>query len=179
MKKSLKVAFGGILSAFSVILILLGNIPMGEYLGPTCAGLLLIWAVEELGNMTSLAVYFASGVLAFFLSGNKEPAVLYILFFGYYAILRDVLLKKVKFAAVRWIIKLVVFNTAMAVSYLLLIYVFGMPLDEIQGLGKYSIYVLLAGGNILLVLLDFCIDKLLALYRYKWQKRVHAIIKKK
>lgn len=179
MKKSLKVAFGGILSAFSVILILLGNIPMGEYLGPTCAGLLLVWAVEELGNMSSLAVYFASGVLAFFVSGNKEPAVLYILFFGYYPILRDVLQIKVKFVAVRWVIKLVVFNASMAVAYLLLIYVLGMPLDEIQGFGKYSIYILLAGGNVLLVVLDFCIDKVLMLYRHKWQKRVHSIIKKK
>ncbi len=179
MKKSLKVAFGGIISAFSVILILLGNIPFGEYLGPTCAGLVLVWAVEELGELTSLGIYLASSVLAFFLSGNKEPALLYILFFGYFPILRDFLIKKVKIKALSWVIKFLVFNCTMVIAYFILIYVFGMPLEELQGLGKYGVYILLASGNVLLVVLDFCIGKLLILYRNKWQKRVHSIMKKK
>lgn len=179
MKKSLKVAFGGIISAFSVILILLGNIPFAEYLGPTFAGLVLVWAVEELGELTSLGIYLSSSVLAFFLSGNKEPALLYILFFGYYPILRDLLLKRVKVKALSWLIKFLVFNLTMVIAYFILIYVFGMPLEELQGLGKYGIYILLASGNILLVVLDFCIAKILLLYRHKWQKRVRNIMKKK
>ena len=67
----------------------------------------------------------------------------------------------------------------MVIAYFILIYVFGMPLEELQGLGKYGVYILLASGNVLLVVLDFCIGKLLILYRNKWQKRVHSIMKKK
>lgn len=148
-------------------------------MGPTCAGLVLVWAVEELGELTSLGIYLASSVLAFFLSGNKEPALLYILFFGYYPILRDLLIKKVKIKALAWVIKFIVFNGTMVLAYFILIYVFGMPLEDLQGLGKYGIYILLASGNILLVILDFCIGRLLLLYRHKWQKRVRNLMKKK
>ncbi|MBQ3432609.1 MAG: hypothetical protein IJG23_07485 [Clostridia bacterium] len=172
MKKSFKIAFGGILTAFSVILILIGNIPMGEYLGPTFAGILLAWAVIEMGAVQSLWIFAASSLLAFFLSANREPVMLYVLFFGYFPILKDVLQRKVKFAVLRWIIKFLVFNTSMVAAYLLLIYVFGMPIEELNSFGKYGLIILLAGGNILMVVVDFCIEKLSILYRLKWQKRI-------
>ncbi|MBQ6380387.1 MAG: hypothetical protein IJJ41_02140 [Clostridia bacterium] len=177
MKQSFKIAFGGIICAFSVILVLLGNIPMAEYLGPTFAGMLLAWAVIETGALQSLWIYLATAGLAFLLSGNKEPALLYALFFGYFPILKDVLQRKVKFRAVRWVIKFIVFNLSMVVVYLLLIYVFGMPLEEMEGLGKYTVYVLLAGGNLLMIVVDFCIEKLSVLYKMKWQKRLQSIFK--
>ena len=139
MKKSFKIAFGGIISAFSVILILLGNIPMAEYVGPTFAGILLAWAVIEMGAIQSLWVFAASGLLSFLLSGNKEPVMLYVLFFGYFPILKDVLQRKVKLRVVRWVIKVIVFNVSMVVAYLLLVYVFGMPLEDMQDFGKYTV----------------------------------------
>ena len=167
MKQSFKIAFGGILCAFSVILVLLGNIPMAEYIGPTFAGIILAWAVIEMGALPSVGVYVATSILSFLLSGNKEPAMLYALFFGYFPILRIVLQQKIRFAAVRWLIKFIVFNISMVIAYL----------EEMDGIGKYTIYVLLAGGNLLMVVVDFCIEKLSHLYRLKWQKRIHGIFK--
>ena len=61
---------------------------------------------------------------------------------------------------------------------MLLVYVFGMPLEEMEGIGKYTIYVLLAGGNLLMVVVDFCIEKLSNLYRLKWQNKVQKYFKK-
>ena len=179
MKKSFKIAFGGIISAFSVILILLGNIPMAEYVGPTFAGILLAWAVIEMGAIQSLWVLAACGLLSFLLSGNKEPVMLYVLFFGYFPILKDVLQRKVKLRVVRWVIKVIVFNVSMVVAYLLLVYVFGMPLEDMQDFGKYTVLILLAGGNALMVVVDFCIEKLSVLYKLKWQKRVHQALGQK
>ena len=179
MKKSFKIAFGGIISAFSVILILLGNIPMAEYVGPTFAGILLAWAVIEMGAIQSLWVFAASGLLSFLLSGNKEPVMLYVLFFGYFPTLKDVLQRKVKLRVVRWVIKVIVFNVSMVVAYLLLVYVFGMPLEDMQDFGKYTVLILLAGGNALMVVVDFCIEKLSVLYKLKWQKRVHHALGQK
>ena len=177
MKKSFAVALGGIITALSVIFIMLGNIPMGEYIGPTFAGMFTAWAVIELGMGRSLGIYAATSMLAFLLSFNKEPVILYILFFGYFPVLKAFLQLKLKFKALRWVVKFVVFNLAMVAAYLLLIYVFGMPLEEMQGLGKYTVFVLLGGGNVLMVVVDFCIEKLSALYRLKWQKRIHEAFK--
>ena len=179
MKKSLKTAFGGILTAFSVILILLGNIPMAEFVGPTFGGMLLAWAVIEMGAVQSLWIYAAASLLAFLLSGNKEPAMLYILFFGYFPILKDVLQRKLKLRVLRWVIKFAVFNISMAAAYLLLIYVFGMPLEDMESFGKYSIIILLVGGNLLMVVVDFCIEKLSVLYRLKWQARLYKALGQK
>ena len=178
MKKSFEIALGGIVTAFSVILVLLGNIPLGEYLGPTFAGILLAWAVIEMGTVPSVCIFVACSLLSFLLSGNKEPAVLYALFFGYFPILKDVLQRRVKWRALRWVIKFAVFNAAMVGAYLLLIYVFGLPIEEMQGLGKYTVFVLLAGGNVLMVVIDFCIEKLSALYKLKWQKRIWKAFRK-
>ena len=172
MKKSFKTALGGIITAFSVILILLDNIPMSEYIGPTFAGILLAWAVIEMGAVHSLWIYAAASILAFILSANKEPVLLYVMFFGYFPVLKDVLQRKVKLRVVRWVIKFAVFNAAMIGCYFLLVYVFGMPLEEMEGIGKYTMYILLAGGNLLMVVVDFCIEKLSVLYRMKWQKRI-------
>lgn len=177
MKKNFKVAFGGILTAFSVILILLGNIPLGEYIGPTFAGILLSWAVVEMGDLSSVWIYAAASLLSFILSGNKEPALLYALFFGYFPILRDVLQKKINIRVLRWLIKFAVFNLSMLAAYLVLIYLFKMPLDELEGLGKYTVYVLLGAGNILMIVVDFCIDRLIVLYKLKWQKRIWKMLK--
>ena len=176
MKKSFKIALGGIITAFSVIIILLGNIPMGEYIGPTFAGVILAWAVIELGTVSSLWVFAGASILAFLLSGNKEPVLLYALFFGYFPILKDVLQRRVRFRFLRWIIKFLVFNAAMVIAYVLLIYVFRLPIEEMQGLGKYTALILLAGGNILMVVVDFCIEKLSVLYRLKWQKRIRRAL---
>ena len=73
----------------------------------------------------------------------------------------------------------VVFNASMVVAYLLLIYVFGMPLEDMQDFGKYTVLILLAGGNALMVVVDFCIEKLSVLYKLKWQKRVHQALGQK
>ena len=179
MKKSFSVALGGIISAICVILIMLGNIPMAEYLGPTFAAVIIGWAVVELGLLNSLFIYIAVSILGFILSFNREPVVLFIMFFGYFPILKEFLIKKVKFKSVRWIIKVVVFNASMVAAYFLLIKVFGMPLEEMEGLGKYTALVLLSGGNILMIVLDFCIEKLEKLYRLKWQKTIHKALGKK
>lgn len=179
MKKSFSIALGGIITAFCVILIMLGNIPMAEYLGPTFAAVVIGWGVIELGLLNSLFIYIAASVLGFLLSFNREPVMLFIMFFGYFPILKALLQKKVKFKALRWIIKFIVFNASMVAAYYLLIYVFGMPLEEMEGLGKYTALVLLAGGNILMLVLDFCIEKLGTLYRLKWQKIIHKAFGKK
>lgn len=176
MSKTFKITFGGILAAFSVIVLMLGNIPFAEYIGPTFAGLLLVWSVIEMGALPSLCIYAAASVLSFFLSGNKEPVMLYIAFFGYYPMLKYALEKYLKLKVLQWIIKFAVFNAAMVGAYLLLVYVFGMPLEDMGGLGKYTMYILLGAGNVLLVLFDFCIKRITLVYKIKWQKRVHKMM---
>ncbi len=177
MKNTLKITFGGILTAFSVIILMLGNIPFAEYVGPTFGGLILIWSVVEMGYVPSTLIFASTAVLSLFLSANKEPAVLYAAFFGYYSILRELLEEKVRIKVIKWIIKFVVFNVSVVAAYAVLIYIFGMPLDEIGGLGKYSLVIMLALGNLLFLVYDFAVKRIKFIYLKVWQKRFHKIMK--
>ncbi len=165
------------MTAFGVIVLMLGNIPFAEYVGPTFSGMILIWAVVEMGYVPSILIFVSTAVLSLFLSANKEPAVLYAAFFGYYSILRELLEEKVKIKVVKWMIKFVVFNASVVAAYAVLIYVFGMPLDELGGFGKYSLFILLALGNLLFLVYDFAVKRIEFIYLKVWQKRFHKIMK--
>ena len=80
MKSSQKLAFGGILTALSVVVMLLSFFSIADYALPAIAGVLLIPAVIEMGSSRALGVYAATAVLSFFLAPSKEAAVMYIAF---------------------------------------------------------------------------------------------------
>lgn len=83
MSKSIRVAFCGIMTAFCTLLMFLtGLVPVGTYALPALAGVLLIVVVIEMGTGWAWSVYAASSVLSLFIAGDKEAAMLYIVFSG-------------------------------------------------------------------------------------------------
>lgn len=93
MRRTTKsIAFGGVLSGLAVILMFLtGIFPFAEYALPAMAGALLIIMVIEYGYRYALLCFFAVAVLSLLVGPNKEAAVLFAGFFGYYPILKGVL----------------------------------------------------------------------------------------
>ena len=97
MNKSIRVAFCGIITALcTVLMFLTGLISIGTYALPAFAGILLIVVVIEMGTGWAWPVYIAVSVLSVLLSGDKEAALLFVLFFGYYPILKAVFEKMQK-----------------------------------------------------------------------------------
>lgn len=166
--KSSQVAIGGMASGLCLLLMFMtGMIPFSEYACPTFAGLVLIAVAEEMGRKTALIVYGAAALLSLLLTPSKEAAILFVFFFGYYPIIRSLLMERVRLRAVRGVLKLLLFNAAIVAGYLVVIYVLGIPdiTEEFGNFGKYSALVLLLFGDIFFVLYDFTVGNVTEVYR--------------
>lgn len=175
MKQTMKVAYGGILTALSIALMFLtGLVPFATYALPAIAGVLLISAVIELGTGWAVGIYIATSLLSIIVAPDKEAAVMYIVLFGYYPILKKYF-ERIKLRVVEWIGKIALFNVAIISSGLFVFFVMGIQEDEI--LGQWYIPVLLILGNFMFIMYDIAISRLINLYYFRIAPHIKKIFK--
>lgn len=178
MKNSAKTALGGIITALSLTTMLATTaIPFLTYALPALAGALLILMVIEINKRWAFCAYVAVSFLSFIILADKEAAMMYIAFFGYYPILKPLIEEKIKSNALSWVIKELIFNAAVVAAYVIIIFVMGIPLDDMEDHGVLGVVFLLAAGNVMFVLYDICLTRLVSLYLNKWQKKFLKIFK--
>ncbi len=176
MKKTGKTAVGGVITALSVAAMFLTAIlPFFTYVLPICAGMLMIIVNDELGRLWSLGVYFAVSALSLLVVADKEAALMYIAFFGYYPIIKGKIEHLNKVFA--FVLKLLIFNSSVVFAYFLILKFFGFSGEEFNEFGKFTVPILLVLGNILFVLTDYILTLLTALYRKRFQSRLRKIFK--
>lgn len=176
-RQSTKVALCGIISSVSVVLMFMtGLFPFLTYTLPAVSGALLSILVIEINKKWATGAYVAISLLSILIVADKEAAMFFVAFFGYYPIIKEVIEKKFS-RFFEWVTKLLLFNFAVVVAYAVIIYVFGIPFDELEEYGKYSALILLAMGNVIFLLYDYCMTSLITLYYKKWQKRFHSLFK--
>ena len=121
--ESQKIALCGVLSALSVVVLLVGNVlQIGTYAAPMLASFLLIPVLEDYGKKYALLLYAVVSLLSLFLVPDKELVLFYVLVLGYYPVLR-VRLNNIRRGVLRWMAKFGCFNAAVVVMYALLIVV--------------------------------------------------------
>ena len=165
MKRSFRVAYGGLIVGLSIIcMFFTGVFPFAEYALPALDGILLIALVFEFGFRAALIGYIAVSLLSLIITPNKEAAVLFVLFFGYYPIVKGKV-ETLKSVAVQWIVKELVFNVALVSSYLVLVYVLGMTevMDDFSFMHG-AIVLLWLRGNAVFVLYDIAVTRLVSFY---------------
>ncbi len=176
MKKTGQTAVGGILTALSVAaMFLTAVLPFFTYILPIAASILMIAAVREMGRFWAFGIYAAVCVLSLLVVADKEAALMYAAFFGYYPIIKENLERLPKALGVTF--KLLIFNAGVIAAYFLLLKLFGVPAEEFGEFGKYTEYILLGLGNIVFLLFDFLLTKLMRLYTKRLQKRIHALLR--
>ena len=179
MRNSAKTAMGGMIAALSLtIMLLTAVVPYLQYALPAMSGALLVLMVIEISKKWALCTYAAVSILSFLILPNKEAAMVYCAFFGIYPVLKPVLESKIKNNILCWILKAIFFNIAAVASYTVIIYIFGIPLEEMDELGKWGIPLLLAMGNVMFVLYDICITRIVTIYLKKWQKKFRKLFKR-
>lgn len=168
-KSSTQVALGG-LSAALCLVIMLGTVlvPFATYASPALAGIILIPIALELGLSVAGITYAAVSFLSLLIIPDREAALMFIVFFGYYPILKFKL-DRIHFSLLRIIIKLVIFNISILLGYFIVIYLFGLSylLDEISG--NFG-WILLLVGNICFPIYEKALRNLTALYLYRIRK---------
>lgn len=175
MKNSKVIAYSGVATALSVVMLFLGSIfwVLG-YTMPLVASLVMIILLESISQKSALLTFISTSIISFILLNDKECVLLYILFFGYYPLIRDKI-NDIKPKFLSYLLKFITFNAAMVLTQVLCVYVFGIPFDDM--LGKWGIVVFVLCLNLVFVVFDKLYTLLLKLYRIKLKKKVEKYIK--
>ena len=174
MKQTIRLAFCSMGAALATVLMLLtGLFPFATYALPGLAGVVGIALVIECGIGWALSSYAASAALSLFVSPDKEAALIYVLFAGYYPILKA-LFEKIRLRLVAYLCKFALFNASVIAAYFLAVYVVGVPAESFQIFGASLPWVLLLIGNVVFLLYDFGLSSLVVLY----YRRFHPLFGK-
>ena len=164
MKKTSKIALSAVFAALSVALMaLVSIIPNLELALPAISGLFVAVIVIEVDKKWALGVWAAVSVLSLIVVPNKEAAIIYAVFFGYYPVLKSVLESKTP-SAVEYIIKVLTFSV-------------GIDPDLPDFLGKWAIPAIALLGIIAFLLYDYALSKLITFYCLRLSSKLRKILK--
>ncbi len=173
-----KLTVSALLAAMGVALLLIGALL--ETLDLTMAALtsfLCIFAVIELGGAYPWLIFAVTSVLAIILMPQSMGGWFYLLFFGYYPILKEKFEKLNKYIA--WIIKIALLNVALILSVVLVSFIFygGNPLDTFNFIfsdaegGVYVAVAVYALVNLVFIIYDIALTRIISFYFIKLRHR--------
>lgn len=171
---SYRVALGGIVSAFCLVgMFLTGVFPVLYLVLPMISGVLLLIIVEEIGTPWAWVTYVTVSLLSLFVTYDKEAALIFILFFGCYPMLR-LYMNRIRPKLLQWAVKLAFFNCIMIAYFRLTVYVFGMEglLEAFEDFGKYGAAITLLILNPFFFMYDTSLTGMCAFYRKLLKPRI-------
>ena len=172
LSASYKMALGGIFSALAVVSMLISYlVPTATYACPALAGVMLIPVVIEVGKGWAICAYAAVSLLSFLLLADKEMALCFTAFFGFYPILKAVLERYLS-KLLCWASKIAVFSMCMTGVFFLSIYVLGIPRESFTLFGVYLPWVFLVIGIAIFVVYDIALSRVIGAYVNVWRKKL-------
>lgn len=175
MKKTKITALSGMLAALTVLFLFFGSVvQILAYVAPFISGLIMIILINNVNKRSAWTVFAVSSLVAVFLLPDKECALNYVFFFGWYPMVKDSF-DKIKIKILRIVAKFAVYNVAVVFSQLACIYVFGIPFDNV--LGVWGIVILLLLANLIFALYDMLFVLLSFIYMKKYYSKVKQFLK--
>lgn len=156
------------LAALQLVLLYLGAVmPSWKLAMAALAGIINTAVLIECGAARAIICYVAVCVLSIIILPQKLLAMLYIVFFGYYPLMKSAA-ERATSRVLEWIVKLVVFNFACIICWAALRYGFvtGIVLPDI------AIVLLWLGLNAVFVIYDLGLSKLIAFYMQRIHKKL-------
>lgn len=177
MKKSIQAAVCGLAAALCVTFMFLGGIfYIFAYTVPILLGLVTVMIKKTFGNASAVCVYIAVSILSLILVPEKETVMMYVLFFGYYPIIKSYL-DRIKSKIISLLLRLIIFNACVAVIELVCVYVFGIPFFEDGDFSKAMLIVFAAAMNIIFIIYEYLLKYFVLLYERKIEKRLKNILR--
>lgn len=167
MKKTKITALSGMLAALTVLFLFFGSVvQIFAYVAPLISGLIMIILINNVNKRSAWTVFVVSSLVAVFLLPDKECALTYVFFFGWYPMVKDSF-DKIKIKILRIVAKFAVYNVAVVFSQLACIYVFGV----------WGIVILLLLANLFFALYDRLFVLLSFIYMKKYYSKVKRFLK--
>lgn len=175
MKISAKIALSGVICALVVVIMLTAYFPYFTYAIPAVSGAILTVIAIEIDKKWAFGAYLTSALLTLLLC-EKEAASLYVCFFGYYTILKGAIEARFR-GLLEYLLKHLIFNVAIGIGYLLVVYVFDIPFEEAGMSGWLFAAGLLAVGNVVFHIYDRGLDRVIAAYIYRMHPKIKRLFK--
>lgn len=160
------VAFCGIIAGLCVAVMLCGSVlPLATFCAPALGGLLLIPVLIECGAKAAWLTWLAVSLICALTVPDLELAFAFIFLLGYYPLLK-VRLDRLRPAALRWGIKLAIWNGAITAMYGALTLIFRLEyiIEELRAYRPGMLAALLALGNLTLWVYDRALVSAARLY---------------
>jgi hypothetical protein len=145
-----------------------------QYFIPLITGLFMIILVKSVNKKSAWTVFIATSLISLILMPDKECAMTYLFFFGYYPIIKDNI-DKIKSKILLWITRVIIFNVAIVSSQLICIYVLGIPFDNIFGV--WGVVLLLFGANLIYFVYEKLICATQIIYIRKYKNKIDRMLK--
>ena len=163
------------MAALSLVFMFLGSVlGIFTYVSPLLCSIIMLIICDVSGKKFAFISYAAVSIISVFFLTDKECALTYAFFFGYYVIIRDKL-EKIKPKWLSYIIKLLIFNLGITASQLLLVYAFGIPFD--MPWGRWGLLVFIILINLVFIMYEFMLKRVILLYQVKYKKKVEKLLK--
>ena len=161
-----------VLCALGVILLALGSLL--QVLDITMAALasfLVIFAVIELGGKYPFLIFAVTALLSMLLVPYKTAPLMYLCFAGYYPLLKAVLEGHLS-SVWAWVLKLLAFNAALALTLFLAIKLFAA-----FTVPAVWYYYLLPICTVVFVIYDIALTRVITAYVQRWRHRFRFLHK--
>ena len=160
------------LAAFGVVILLLGSfVEVLDLTVAMLASMLTVIVVVEVGGFWPWLTYLVIAVVSALVLPYKMPAFVFILA-GYYPIVKEKLERLNR--VISWTVKAVIFNESLAVGLLIFkLFAPGVDVSLIPNLSPTLTYVVIfLVGNVVFVLYDIALTRIISFYLYKLRDRL-------
>lgn len=171
---SYKTALGGIISSLCLLcMFMTGVLPVLYITLPMAAGILMMIMSIEVDSKWAFLTFLSTSILSLFISFDKEAALLYILLFGHYPIIKKYL-DKISPSIIRIIVKIILFNICIATETVLTIKLLGSDefFREMIKKGMIWIIIYFVGINFVCLSYDYCLKGLVIAYNKRLKPKL-------
>lgn len=175
MKNTARITLCAMMAALASLFMLTSYFPYLTYAIPAVAGLFIMITVIETNTKWATVAYVASAVIVAIIA-EPEAKMLYVLFFGYYPVLKAVF-EKLKSRVLEYILKFAVFNVAVIFAYSVVAVLIGVDLSDMGDFGKYSSAILLALANVVFAFYDLAVTRMAQFYMIRLHPQLSKILK--
>lgn len=165
-----RIAITAMLTALSLVFLYASVLlPTGQMGVVAVAGLLPAAAVVSCGLVSGVLCWVATGLLGLLMLPGKGNALLYVIFFGLYPLVKC-LIERRKQLLTEYVLKLVFFNVVLTIFWfgLRTVFLAALPLPS------QAIWFVYLAGNAAFLVYDFGFTKLIAFY----VQRVDKVLRK-
>ena len=158
------------LSALGVVLLYIGSLVEAlDLSAAVLASLACIIAVIEYGKGAPWAIYGVTSVLSLILLPVKTPAAFYVIFFGFYPILKEKIERRPRL--LQWVIKEAIFNVALVIMGFA-VYFLSTTGDNLLLENPLIIAATVVMAELAFVLYDIALTRLISFYIIKLRGRL-------